>query len=218
VSITGTGFSGATSVQFGTTNAQSYSVNSATSITAVVPDIGANNTSVAVIITVPGGTAISNSNFSYASATSQAPVITSFSPTSGTPGTSITITGTGFSGAIGVQFGSSNAQQSFTVISDNVITAIVPNLGNSNTSTGITVMTLTGNAVSSNNFSYISPGSNQNNSSSQITPFASPTQASNTGISWSLVLIILSPILVIGLIVLFITGNKKKKLDNGEVK
>ncbi len=53
--------------------------------------------------------------------------IAGFSPTSGVPGTVVTITGTGFTGATAVTFVGTSAT-SFTVISPTVIEAIVPNL------------------------------------------------------------------------------------------
>src|SRR5208337_5028734 len=54
VTVTGTGFTGATSVKFGTTAATSYTVVSATSITAVSPAGSAGT--VDVTVTTPGGT------------------------------------------------------------------------------------------------------------------------------------------------------------------
>jgi IPT/TIG domain len=55
VSITGTGFTGATAVKFGSTKAASFTVNSATSITAVSPKaMGALR--VDVTVTTPAGT------------------------------------------------------------------------------------------------------------------------------------------------------------------
>lgn len=53
--------------------------------------------------------------------------ISSFSPLSGVPGTVVTITGTGFTGATAVSFAGTNAS-SFTVISPTIIEAIVPNI------------------------------------------------------------------------------------------
>ncbi len=53
-----------------------------------------------------------------------APVITSFTPASGPPGTTVTITGTNFTGATSVSFGGV-AASSFTVLNDTTITAIV---------------------------------------------------------------------------------------------
>ena len=55
---------------------------------------------------------------------SAAPRITSFSPPQGAPGTSVTIKGENFSGAISVTFNS--VQANFTVVSATSIVAIVP--------------------------------------------------------------------------------------------
>ena len=52
------------------------------------------------------------------------PVVSSFSPASGTIGTSVTVTGSGFTGATAVKFG--GAAGAFTVNSDTKITATVP--------------------------------------------------------------------------------------------
>jgi hypothetical protein len=59
VVITGTNFTGATAVRFGGTNAASYTINSATQITATI----AAGTSGAITVVTPGGTATSASNF-----------------------------------------------------------------------------------------------------------------------------------------------------------
>lgn len=53
------------------------------------------------------------------------PVITSLTPTSAATGATVTIEGSGFTGASQVRFGSTNAA-SFTVVSDTEITAVVP--------------------------------------------------------------------------------------------
>lgn len=65
VTITGTNFTGATAVKFGTTNATSYTVNSATQITATSP-AGSIGT-VDITVTTPGGTSgtVSGDRFSY---------------------------------------------------------------------------------------------------------------------------------------------------------
>jgi hypothetical protein len=55
VTITGTGFTGATAAKFGATNAASFKVNSATSITAVSPKVKATG-AVDVTVTTPAGT------------------------------------------------------------------------------------------------------------------------------------------------------------------
>jgi hypothetical protein len=53
------------------------------------------------------------------------PVVVSFHPASGAPGTSVTLTGMNFTGASGVRFGSATPA-SFGVVSDSVIVAEVP--------------------------------------------------------------------------------------------
>ncbi|MFM2134982.1 MAG: hypothetical protein RL021_382 [Bacteroidota bacterium] len=51
--------------------------------------------------------------------------VNSFTPTSGTAGTSVTVSGSGFTGATGVQF-NGVAAGTFTVLSDTQLTAVVP--------------------------------------------------------------------------------------------
>ena len=115
VGILGQGFAGATGVSFNGTSAN-FTVGSDTYLEATVPS-GA--TTGAVIVTIPGGTLTSNQNFRVM------PVILSFSPTSGPVGTSVTITGNGFTQTTNVKFGGVRAT-SFTVNSDTQVTAIVP--------------------------------------------------------------------------------------------
>jgi hypothetical protein len=123
VAITGTGFTGATAVKFGTIAATSYTVNSATSITATSPAGSAGT--VDITVTTPGGTSATSSadKFTYAAA----PTVTGISPTNGpiAGGTSVAITGTGFTGATAVKFGTI-AATSYTVNSATSITATSP--------------------------------------------------------------------------------------------
>ncbi|MFE9993952.1 IPT/TIG domain-containing protein, partial [Streptomyces avermitilis] len=118
VTIAGSGFTGATAVKFGATNATSFTVLSNNVITAVVPP---GSGSVLVTVVAPSGTS-NGVSFAYT-----VPAITAISPTSGpaTGGTSVTVIGSGFTGATAVKFGATNAT-SFTVLSDNVITAVSP--------------------------------------------------------------------------------------------
>ncbi|MFJ6902723.1 IPT/TIG domain-containing protein [Streptomyces griseoluteus] len=121
VTLTGTGLTGATAVRFGSTPA-SYTVNSATQITAVSPAGSAGP--VAVTVVSPTGT--SNAvTFTYVAAA--VPVVTAVTPDSGptSGGTSVVITGTGFTGASAVRFGGVPAT-SFTVNSATQITAVTP--------------------------------------------------------------------------------------------
>lgn len=103
VTITGTNFTGATAVSFNNVNASSFTVNSATQITATVP---ASATTGAIRVVTAGGAATSTSNFAVSSAL---PTVSSISQLSAPAGTSITITGTNLSNAsVGVSFSSFN--------------------------------------------------------------------------------------------------------------
>src|SRR5207248_10993552 len=101
VTINGTNFKGATAVRFNGTTAN-YTVNSPTVIQATVP---ANATTGSISVTPPGGTATSSSAFTVL----YPPTITSFTPTSGLVGASVTINGTNFNGATAVQFNGTTA-------------------------------------------------------------------------------------------------------------
>jgi hypothetical protein len=122
VSITGTGFTGATSVTFNGA-AANYMINSPTSITATVPN-GA--TTGPISVTTPGGTGTSSTSFAVIAP----PRISSFSPTSGHAGQQVTITGTNFTGTTSVKLGTVSAK--FTVNSATKITATVPTIPHGN--------------------------------------------------------------------------------------
>jgi uncharacterized repeat protein (TIGR02543 family) len=117
--ITGTGFTNASAVMFGSKPATSYTVNSPTQITAVSPS---GTGTVGVQVTSPGGTS-SASNFTYNAATSVISVTPNSGSTSGN--TTVEITGTNFTGATAVKFGTQNAT-SFTVVNSTRITAVSP--------------------------------------------------------------------------------------------
>ena len=116
VTINGTNFTGATAVSFGGTAAASFTVVSATQITAI-PDVAGASGSVSV--TTPGGT-VTQGGFTFLIP----PVITNFTPTSAGNGGTVTINGTNFTGATAVSFGGT-AATSFTVVSATQITAVV---------------------------------------------------------------------------------------------
>jgi hypothetical protein len=138
VTITGTAFTGATSVKFNGT-AATFTVNTSTQITTSVP---ANATTGKITVTTAGGTATSASNFTVA------PRITSFTPTSGAVGTSVAINGANFTGTTAVKF-NGIAATPFTVNSSVKITVLVP----AGTSTGkISVTTPAGTATSAADF------------------------------------------------------------------
>jgi hypothetical protein len=144
VTITGTNFSGASSVKFGKTQAGSFTVISSTQISAAV----SSGSTGKITVTTPGGTATSKSTYTFV----PAPVITSFTPASGLAGTSVTITGKNFSRAVSVKFGDISAA-SYKVNSSTKITAVV-----GSGSTGkISVTTLGGTAISSSVFTHNAP-------------------------------------------------------------
>jgi glucose/arabinose dehydrogenase len=101
ITITGSNFTGASAVMFGTMAASGFTVNSATQITATEPP-GAAGT-VDVTVTTPNGTSATSAadHFTYESA----PTVTGINPSSGGAGRSIVITGTNFIGASAVDFG-----------------------------------------------------------------------------------------------------------------
>ena len=140
VVLTGTGFTGATSVKFNGVSA-SFTVNSDTQITTTVP---------ASATTGP----ISVSNFAAAGTSTDpftvvlgAPTITSISPSSGVVGASVTIKGTNYRADTAVAF--NGTATSFVINSATKITATVP----SGATTGkITVTNSGGTATSASIF------------------------------------------------------------------
>jgi hypothetical protein len=124
--IAGNNFTGANAVRFGGTPATSFTVNSATSITATSP---AGSGTVDVTVTNSGGTSATSSadQFAYVAPPVASPSVTSISPQSGpaTGGMPVTISGNNFTGANAVRFGGTPAT-SFTVNSATSITAISP--------------------------------------------------------------------------------------------
>ena len=124
VVITGTGFTGATTVKFGTTAATSFTVTNATSITAVSPAGSAGT--VDITVTTPYGTSATSSADKYTYVA--APTFNSITLSTGnsTGGTSVTITGTNFvTGATSVTIGGT-AATSVSVSSSTTLTAITP--------------------------------------------------------------------------------------------
>jgi hypothetical protein len=124
VTITGTYFTGATVVSFGTgITVNSFTVDSATQITAnitIAPTAATGTRDVSV--TTPGGTATLTGGFTV---TAAPPTITSITPNQDDQGQafSVTITGTYFTGSSSVNFGTGITVNNFTVDSPTQITA-----------------------------------------------------------------------------------------------
>lgn len=139
VTISGTGFSGTTSVRFNGTAASSYTIVTATTITTTVP---AGATSGTLTVTTPGGTAYAPTSCVVL------PALTAFTPASGAVGAAITLAGTGLTTALDVRF-NGVATPSLTVNSATSVTATVP----PGASTGpVSVRTAAGTATSTANF------------------------------------------------------------------
>ncbi len=146
VTLTGTFLTGATGVSFSGTAATSFVINSSTQVTAVAPS---GSGTVLVDVTTPGGTT-NGESFTYGSSgSSTAPSLTNISPSSGSSGTTVALTGTNLTGTTAVKFGS-NAASSFTVVSATEVTAVAPS-GSGTVSVTVTTPDGTSNGVS---FSY----------------------------------------------------------------
>ena len=122
VTIAGSNLSGASAVKFGANAAANFTVNSATSVTAVAP---AGTGTVDVTVTTEAGTspAVAADRFTYQNAPSVSKLSLKSGPTAG--GGSVTITGTEFAAVSGVSFGATPASE-FTVNSATSITVIAP--------------------------------------------------------------------------------------------
>ena len=146
VNITGTGFTGATNVTFGTTPAPSFTVNSATSIKATSPAhaVGLVN----ITVTTPGGTSLISTADRYTFTLSPVtPTVTGISPTYGTTagGTEVIVTGTTFTGATSVKFGSAAG----TIIVNTGSLIVVSSPANAAGTVDVTVTTPTGTSTTS---------------------------------------------------------------------
>lgn len=122
VVISGGGFTGATAVKFGNNSAASYTVDNDQQITAVSPP---GSSTVDIRVTGASGVVSAINNFDKFS---YLPVVTGVSPDKGSSlgETSVTITGSGFSGSnTTVNFGS-NPATNVDVVSDTKITATSP--------------------------------------------------------------------------------------------
>jgi hypothetical protein len=124
VTITGTNLTGATAVNFDA-NPASFTVNNPTKITATAP-AGVGGTTAQVTVTTGGGTSPAKL-YDYEVPPTPAPVVTGLNPSHGSAagGTSVTITGSNFTGATAVRFGITYAP-SFTLDSATQITATAP--------------------------------------------------------------------------------------------
>jgi uncharacterized protein YhjY with autotransporter beta-barrel domain len=150
VTITGTGFTGATAVRFGATNAGSVIVNSATSITATSP---AGSGIVDITVTTLNGTSVTSAadRFTYIA---PGPIVTSVSPSAGprSGGTSVTIGGANLSDATSVKFGTE-----IGTITANSATSITATSPPGSGTVNVTVATAGGTGTLTGAFTYVVP-------------------------------------------------------------
>lgn len=119
VTITGTNFTGATSVKFNTTLATRFTVLSATTIIVGIP---AGATTGRITVVTPGGTAQSKSSLTVSG--TALPTITGFTATSGSVGAKITVTGAHLGAALTVTV--NRVAAVFTVSSATTIVVTIP--------------------------------------------------------------------------------------------
>lgn len=161
LTINGVNFLGTTQVQVGGVNVSSFTVVSATQITAVL----APGTPSGAVNVVSGTGSGSLSGFTII----LPPTISSFTPTSAATGAPVVITGTNLTAATQVQFGGVNAA-SYTVDSPTQITATVSGGGASGS---VSVTTIAGTATQAG-FTFIPPPF--------ITTFSPMTAAAGTDV------------------------------------
>ena len=169
ITITGTGFTAATSVKFGNAAATSFVVSSATQIAAVTP-AGTVGAPLEVSVTTAGGVATLPSAFTY----TPLPTISSVSPNSGSTlgATAITITGTNLTGATSLTIG--GVATTFTGVSSTTITAVTP-AGTAGPAKDIVVITAGGTATKPAAFTYIALPT-----IGTVTPASGPTSGATT--------------------------------------
>ena len=114
VTVSGTGLTGATAVDFGTANpGTSIDVAAGGASLTVTAPSGAGT--VNVTVTTPNGTSATSASDDYTY--NPAPTVTGVSPTNGPAGgtNTVTVSGTGFTGATAVDFGTANPGTSIDV-------------------------------------------------------------------------------------------------------
>ena len=152
VAISGTGFTGATQVTFGTQPVP-FNVLSDTKILAEA--LGVTGTTPTVSVTTSGGTGTSSVGLFTFTATysdGYAPYVSSIDPPDGPAGTTVTVEGGGFSGVTAVEFGGV-AATSYTVTQDGELTAVAPS-GTSGSEVPVTVTTAKGTSQGGPSFGY----------------------------------------------------------------
>ena len=145
MTLSGNSFTGVSSVKFGNTEASSFTISNDSTIQAIV---GTGSTGI-IKVTNSGGSDTSKTNFTFTTAVSK-PIFKSFTPSSGTIGTRVTISGNNFANISSVKFGNKEAL-TFAIINDSTIQA---NLGGGSTGV-IKVSNSAGSDTSKTIFTFI---------------------------------------------------------------
>ncbi len=120
VTITGTNFTGVTAVKFSSNVTATFTIVNNTTITATVPTGAVTGP---ITISKPNCNDLQTASFTVI--VPQCPTVSGLNPSSGLVGSTVTITGTNFTGVTAVKF-SSNVTATFTIVNDTTITATVP--------------------------------------------------------------------------------------------
>jgi uncharacterized protein with beta-barrel porin domain len=148
VTLTGSNLSGAASVTFGGT-AATITANTATSLTVTAPAHAAG--AVDLVVTTPGGSVTQTASYTYIAPPAIASVSPATGPTAG--GTSVTLSGSDFSGATSVTFGGVAA--TISAITATTITVTTP--AHAAGAVDVVVMTASGSGTKSNGYTYVAP-------------------------------------------------------------
>jgi hypothetical protein len=184
VTIAGTGFTTVTSVKFGTTAAEGYTVKSATQLVATSPAHAAGT--VRISVTTAAGTTPAAGADLYEYVV-PVPAVAAISPASGPPvgGTTVTVSGGGLTGTTTVWFGSAKGKTVSVNAGGTQLTVKSP-AGTSGASVAVRVVTPGGEspAVSADLFTY---GPTITSLSRTSGPVAGGTKVTVTGNGFSTV-------------------------------
>jgi hypothetical protein len=155
VTLTGTGFTGATVVRFGTTTGTGMTVNSSTRITVTAPAHASGT--VYVTVTTPGGTSatVQASRYRYL----LPPGVTALSPSRGpiAGGNRVTLTGTGFTGVTAVRFSWTAGTGIIVNSTTSSLTVTAPNRFSGTVYVTVTTPGGTSATVQASRYTYILP-------------------------------------------------------------
>ena len=177
ITLTGIGFYGSPMLTIGGISATSVVVSSTTKITAITPAHVAGVVDVVLTNQDAQSSTLSN-GYTYASFGNPAPTISSVSPTTGTTGTSVSITGANFLASPGVKINGISAG-SVTRISSTAITATAP--ANNPGTYDVTITNTDGQtATLTDGFTYLTYATVITSDATDITPDSATINATIT--------------------------------------